>query len=457
MKILDRIKVALSKGTIYNEGQMRSIARFANSKQGLRLTAELLRNTDSLTKKDIADWRQAWQMAINVDDPKRAPLYDIYQDCMADLTGAVSQRKGMTMKENFRLVGKDGKENEEATRLLQAEWFNDFLDLALDSRFWGHSLIELGDIVRDEGGMRFDCVRLVPRKHVISEKGVIVRQQGDDWREGIPYREGDFSDWCVEVGKPDDLGLLLKCAPSCISKKNMLGFWDMFGEIFGAPMRVAKATTVDDKERAKIESALENMGAAFWGLFPDGTDIQIVESSRGDAYNVYDRRVDRCNSELSKGILNQTMTIDSGSSLSQSETHLEVFENVVKADKRMLFYVINGRLLPLMAKHGFPVKGCTFQWDETTTYSPAELREFLRVALQYYKVPKSYFEENFGIPIEGERELPSQQAMWQAGLAHPSAAGDGPTGQLPGIGMAAPAAAVPDASPSGSTSDPFFA
>ena len=29
------------------------------------------------------------------------------------------------------------------------------------------------------------------------------------------------------------------------------------------------------------------------------------------------------------------------------------------------------------------------------------------MALQYYKVPKSYFEENFGIPIDGEREQPS--------------------------------------------------
>ena len=469
MKLIERMKVALSRGPIYNQEQVRSLARFARSKQGLHLTAELLRNTDSLTKKDIASWRQAWQMAINIDNPRRQPLLDIYQDCMADLhlTGAIGQRKGMTMKEDFRLVNAQGKEDEKATRLLQTEWFNDFLDLALDSRFYGHSLIELGDVVTDEGGlMRFSGVSLVPRKHVVPERGVVLRQQGDDWRDGIPYREGEFADWCVEVGKPDDLGLLLKCAPSCISKKNMLGFWDMFGEIFGAPMRVAKATTVDDKERAKIEQALENMGAAFWGLFPDGTDIQIVESSRGDAYNVYDRRVDRCNSELSKGILHQTMTIDSGSSLSQSETHLEVFENVVKADKRMLFYVINGRLLPLMQRHGFPVKGCTFLWDETTSYSPAELREFLRVALQYYKVPKTYFEENFGIPIEGERELPSQQAMWQAGLAHPSAAGDGPTGQLPGIGMAAPSAAVPgvspsatvpEASPSGSPTDPFFA
>lgn len=72
-------------------------------------------------------------------------------------------------------------------------------------------------------------------KHVCPEYGVITPEPAADWRTGIPYREGDFALWCIEVGTPKDLGLLLKCAPSCISKKNMLAFWDMFGEIFGAP------------------------------------------------------------------------------------------------------------------------------------------------------------------------------------------------------------------------------
>lgn len=385
------------------------IAAFARSKRGLRLTAELLRQTDTLYKKDIGAWRRAWQMAISVDNPNRARLYDIYTDSMVDLhlTGAISQRKGMVLKNTFRLIGKDGKTNEQATALFEQEWFYDFLDLALDARFWGHSLIEFGDIVKPEvGEMRFDGVTLIPRKHVCPEKGVVLRNPSDDWRKGIDYRDGDFAEWCIEVGKPSDLGLLLKCSPSCISKRNMLGFWDMFGEIFGAPMRIAKATTTDAAERSKIEGALQNMGAAFWALFPDGTDIQVVESTKGDAFNVYDRRIDRANSEISKGILNQTMTIDSGSSLSQSEVHLEVFENVVKADQRMLYYLINSRLLPFMQRKGFDVAGTYFAWDDTTNYSPAELREFLRVALQYYEVPAEYFTENFGIPITGPRQTP---------------------------------------------------
>ena len=71
----------------------------------------------------------------------------------------------------------------------------------------------------------------------------------------------------------------------------------------------------------KVEKMLADMGAAAWGLFPEGTEIDIKESSRGDAFNVYDRRIERANREMSKGILNQTMTIDDGGSL-QSQVHL---------------------------------------------------------------------------------------------------------------------------------------
>lgn len=409
MDIISSIKQAFSRPANAN-AEMDRLVQFAKSKQGVRLTAQLMQQTDSLTKKDIAVWRQAWQAAISVETPNRARLYDVYTDCTVDLhlTGCIGQRKSKTLQKEFRLVGKDGKENEAATALLKKEWFFDFMDLALDSRFWGHSLIQLGDIIRDEDGMRFDGVELVPRKHVCPEYGMITREPAADWRTGIPYREGDFALWCIEVGKPKDLGLLLKCAPSCISKKNMLAFWDMFGEIFGAPMRVARTNTTDEKERSRIERSLDSMGAAFWALFPEGTDIEIKESSRGDAYNVYDKRVDRCNSELSKGTLMQTMTIDSGSSLSQSETHLEIFEDVIAADARLISCIVNDRLLPIMARHGFPIKGLSFEWDNAATFSPAEQREMERVLLEYYEIDPQYFIDKYNVNITGIRQAKTQ-------------------------------------------------
>ena len=408
-RILNAFK-SLRGGTVYTPNDMRRLANFVRSKEGIRLTAEIMQQTDALTKKDVGMWRAAWQMAINVDNPQRGQLYDIYRDNLVDLhlEGCISQRKGMTKSANFRLVGRNGKEDEAATALLQNEWFADYIDLCLDARFWGHTLIQFGDVVKGSDGLKFESVELVPRKHVCPEHGKLLINAGDDWHDGIDYRDGEFAQWCLEAGRKDDLGLLLKCSPQCISKRNMLGFWDMFGEIFGAPMRIAKATTTDDSERRQIESALENMGSAFWGLFPDGTDIEIKESSRGDAYNVFDKRIDRCNSEVSKGILNQTMTIDSGSSLSQSETHLEVFENVVDEDKKAIAYNINGKLLPFMQMHGFPVGDKRFEWDEAAEFSPSEQREMERVLLEYYEIDPQYFVDKYNVNITGVRKAKTQ-------------------------------------------------
>lgn len=265
--------------------------------------------------------------------------------------------QGKTLQKPFVLTGKNGKEDDKARLMFEREWFNDFLDLALDSPYFGHSLIQFGDITNENGVMSFTGVELVPRKHVVPEYGVITREAGDDWKNGISYREGDIAVWCIEVGKARDLGVLLKCAPQSLSKKNMLAYWDTFGEVFGMPIRIGKTMSQDTKDIARIETMLAEMGAASWGLFPEGTEIEIKETSRGDAYNVYDKRIDRCNSEISKGILGQTMTIDNGSSLSQSETHLEVFENICRADATMIKYLVNDRLIPLMIRHGFPLAG----------------------------------------------------------------------------------------------------
>ena len=119
----------------------------------------------------------------------------------------------------------------------------------------------------------------------------------------------------------------------------MLAFWDTFGEIFGMPMRIARTTSRDQKEIDRLDKMLREAGTALSMVAGMETEIEFVESGKGDAFNVYDKRIDRANSELSKLIIGQTMTIEDGSSLSQSETHLEVFQNLVESDCDMARYI----------------------------------------------------------------------------------------------------------------------
>ena len=382
-----------------------NLARENDRKRLRKTVVELQRQTDALTRKDIGDWRQAWQMAINVDYPNRQRLYDIYTDVAIDLhlSGCIQQREGFVMASSFKIADEKGNENEEAKSFFSTQWFRQLVKYVLDANYWGHSLIELGSLVPDANGrLTYDGVKLIPRKHVIPEYHRVLPDLGQDWTTGIDYHQPPFNDWLIEVGQPDDLGLYLKAATQTIPKKNAMAFWDTFAEIFGMPMRIAHTTTRDDKELAKMEKMMAEMGTEGWGLFQEGTDIEVVESTKGDAFNVYDKRIDRANSELSKLIIGQTMTIEDGSSLSQSETHLEVFQNIIGADCAMLADVINTQLIPRMVRHGFPLQELHFEWDDSVDYTPEQQKAFEEMILNNFEVDGSYFTEKYGIPV-GER------------------------------------------------------
>lgn len=377
------------------------------SKEKQKLLVEIKQQADNLTKKDIKTWRNAWMAAARPDNPNRVALYDVYTDVMIDLhlSGCIRQRNDMVLNKSFKLVTKkDGKENPEVTELFEAGWFKDFLELSLDSNYWGFSLIQFNDVIVVDGVMRFESVELVPRKNVVSEYGVIIKNVYDDpVRQGYSYMEGDLAKWCIGVGKRKNLGLLLKLAPQSISKKNMLAYWDAFGEIFGMPIRVARTGSRDPKDRASIEKMMQLMGSAGWAVLPEGTEVELKETTRGDAFNVYDKRIDRCNSEVSKGILGQTMTTDNGGSLAQSEVHLEILKNIVYKDADFLRDTINNSLLPFMAMHGFPVQGLRFDWDESVDWTPEQQLKIEQMLLNSYDIDPKYFAEKYNIPVLGAK------------------------------------------------------
>ena len=376
------------------------------------IVMELRRYAESFTKNDIEDWRRAWQSATDPRYPNRQKLYDIYRDAMTDshLSGCIQQRVGFVMSRSFKLVNDSGDADKDTLHLFDQAWFKDLCRLCLESIWYGHSLIQLGDVVTDgDGHKAFDGVSLIPRKHVIPEKGRVIQRLGMNWESGIEYRERPYRDWLIEAGRPDDLGLLLKAALHTIPKRHALSFWDCFAEVFGMPWRIARTTTRDPKEFQRIQDMIYNAGANQGVVTGMETEIQFVESGKGDAFNVYDKRIDRSNSELSKLVIGQTMTIEDGSSLSQSQTHLQVFMNLVESDRDMLRDIVNNQLIPLMVLHGFPVKGLRFEWYDAVDYTPEQQVAYETMIADRYEVDPSYFADKYGMPVGERRNLSPMQ------------------------------------------------
>lgn len=386
------------------------LARRADRKKVRDITVSLQLQTENLTRNDLRSWRHAWQQAINVEQPRRNRLYNIYTDVDVDghLAGCVEQRTGFVMNKGFRIVDRSGAENEDLRELFETPWFKQWMRLSLESIYYGNSLIELGPVITVEDKPVFSSVSLIPRTHVVPEHGVIITSENDTWQSGYDYRNGPVSWWVTEAGGTHDLGLYLKCALHTIPKKNMSSFWDMFGEIFGIPLRIGTTTSRDPKEFDRLERLLRNMGAASYGLFPEGTTIDIKESTRGDAYNVYDRRIERCNSEISKAVLTQTMTVDNGASLSQSKVHENMLDNLINKDADMIKDLVNWQLIPRMVKHGFPVKGYRFDWDDSVTYTPEQQVAYETMVMNHYEVDPKYIVNKYQIPIMTRKDRKEQ-------------------------------------------------
>lgn len=377
-----------------------------------RVLIELIEQTKFLTRQDHAAWRSAWQRALSVEHPSRVDLNRVYRDIEIDghLTGVIGQIKTEVLQKNFLIIARDTEKEIEGLKgvLDDAQWFIDFCGHVIDSEFWGYRLIQFGNVILTNDRLKFDEVEILDEDHVIPEHHVFVENAGDHYSNGIDYTELPYSNMLIGIGNKKNLGLYNKVAPHALSKKNMLAFWDKFGEIFGMPMRIGKTSSRNPGDRNDIVEMLKKMGAAAWGLFPDGTEIEIKETTRGDAYEVYDKRIERANSEISKAIVHQTMTTDNGSSRSQGEVHLTIQEKVIEYFARILRININDKLIPFMIQNGF--KGwekAKLKFDNTVEYTVQEQINIETMLLQYYNIPANYVVEKYGVPVEPKKEKPA--------------------------------------------------
>lgn len=369
-------------------------------KKAQKLTAKLVNKYDGLKENDIRDWRNAHAAALDSEKPIRYDLYTIYRDTLLDdhLKSVIKVRLEKVLKNEFQIVNdKDGSIDVEATNYLKRRWFWQFMTYAWNANLYGYTLIQFGDIIKTDKGFEFKDVEEVDRRFLRPEKNQFVLEPYDE--SGFPYDKGNIANWLLEVGDKKDLGLLLEATPLAISKKYMGIFWDEFGEMFAAPIRVGKTNINNNDERSKVADMLEQMGRNAWGVFDTNTDIEIIETQKKDAYMVYDKRIERLEKGMSKLVVGNTMTTDDGSSHSQSQVHLEITEDIVDSDKRELMFTINEELIPFLIMHGYPLQGKSFKWDDREYLNLKDQADVDKWLLEYFDIDVDYFKSKYNSSI----------------------------------------------------------
>lgn len=366
---------------------------------------------DKVIKQQLYRFNQElknWKLGVdNFEDnfsPTTVELIRVYNDIVIDahLSAAMEARISKTTSKDFKIVDEDGEELKDESYYFSAPWFRSFLKQSLESKFFGYSLIQFNDLK----GYCFKSTEVFPREYVYAQKGA-VRTSPFSTADLISYEASPYDAWTLGVGTPSDIGLLMKAAPLVIFKKTALGSWTEFAELFGAPFRLGKTDVRDEELRDNMYNMLENMGRNAYGVFDKDDELEFIRDNKTDAFNVFNELIERTNSELSKLILGSTMTMDDGSSRSQSEVHERTSEAINKEDAFFIQSVVNDELIPWLNKyHNFNITG-RWVFDDTENTSKAEQfkidSELVKLG---FNVPKEYFTETYSTPIEDKEEEP---------------------------------------------------
>lgn len=139
-------------------------------------------------------------------------------------------------------------------------------------------------------------------------------------------------------GHPSRAGVLRVTAWMYLFKNYDLKDWVAFAEVYGLPLRLGKyAAGASESDKTALMQALVQIGADAAGIIPDGTSIDFINTEKSSSIDLYERLARYCDEQISKAVLGQTLTSDSGGgSYAQSKTHNEVRHDLTVADCKAL-------------------------------------------------------------------------------------------------------------------------
>ena len=388
-------------------------------KQPDLIIARIIGEFKDRTRAEIRKWRQALELTADISAPRLYLLQDLYDNLKDDghFISQVQLRKAATLCSPFSIIDRStGEVNDEKTKLFKTEWFYNFMEDVLESAYYGYTLLELTDPLT----MLFTPV---PRRNLVPSRSLVLTEVNAD--TGISYAAG-YENSLIHVGKPGDLGLMANICGQLIWKRNAQQSWADFSEKYGQPLLTATTNKTSQQDIDKIENMLSALGEAAQAVLPEGTTIDIKPFAGSDAYQVYDKQIERINTEIGKPITGGTMISDNGSSRSQSEVHERNLDRKISAaDHRIVTFTVNGQLLRIMQASGWDVNPDTdeFIFDAGTSLQLKDYFEIVTSLLDKgYPIPTKWISKTFNIPITGDPLSPAAPTAPTAPTAHVASA-----------------------------------
>lgn len=351
----------------------------------------------------IQTWMNNVKAAERVINPQRRYLLNTYLDIDIDLhLDAVKGKRIRALKnipfEWATLTDDVAKEN------LQSPWFFDLLGYYGERIFKGYDVVEFAP---GDDGLIGSCTQ-IPRQNVRPDKLKITKEMWGNPDEGLAYREPPFNRFLYELGKPLDLGLYMKLVPYILLKRDNLGDFARFNEMFGMPLRWYEYDPLDPGARNEVTKSAEAQGSAAFVVVPKGTTVNFHEAknSSQQAYTAFHKLLD---DEVTIGVLGQTLTTsnDGVGSNALGNVHMSVEEDLAMEDRVLVELDINYNLRKkILIPWGYPlqnIKGAFTLTEEIAI--DKKINMWLAALDRGVKIAEEDFYEEFGIPFPGGRSL----------------------------------------------------
>jgi hypothetical protein len=345
---------------------------------------------------DIGKLRTALASAENVVSPRRKALYDIYNNILLDgQLGSVIDKRIRAVK--TAPIYLEGSDDPEFVKQFETPWFFKTLEMIMETRFWGHTVIEF----IPEGG-EIAKAKLVPRQNVVPHKGIVTLEMYNE-HGAVEYKQEPYCYYMLEIGEPEDLGLLAKLAPYVIYKRNNMGDWAQFNELYGMPIKQYFYDPHNPGSREEVIRQAETMGSAAYIVMPKGTDILLHEAKTTGAGNFKEFHT-VMNEEIAITVLGQSLTTSTNGkgSYALGNVHAAVEEGVNLEDKLWVEYVLNWDFKWMLQKHGFNLDGLYFRFDNTQRLSVKEKYEMYQALSQFLPIDPQFIYQELNIPEPDE-------------------------------------------------------
>ena len=300
---------------------------------------------------------------------------------------------------------RNGKPDDKVNEQIHSPWFNRCIADLLDARFWGFSLLQF---YRNGEWVDYD---LIPRKHVDPVRRQILRQQTDII--GTPWET--YPD-LLFVGDEEDLGLLAKAAPWVIYKRNTTADWAQFSEVFGMPIQEYTYETDNEDSRKRALEDANSLGALATFIHGKDTELKLVEAgNKTGSAEVYEKLCERCNNEISKLILGNTLTTESSENGTQAlgTVHKKVEDKVAQSDRLYILDILNYDMADIFTSMGIDTKGGEFCFPEKKDVDMNTKVSILTQLRSNFQLPvdDDWLYEEFGVekPKDYEAQKTAQE------------------------------------------------